>query len=52
LLDSKDANLLMKLTHATVMVVRPGKTNASHLSRAIAPLPEDNVFGVVLNRAG
>lgn len=51
LLDSKDANLLMKLTHATVMVVRPGKTNASHLSRAIAPLPEDNVFGVVLNRA-
>jgi Mrp family chromosome partitioning ATPase len=52
LLDSKDANLLMRLTHATVMVVRPGKTNASHLSRAIAPLPEDNVFGVVLNRAG
>jgi Mrp family chromosome partitioning ATPase len=52
LLDSKDANLLMKLTHATVMVVRPGKTNAGHLSRAIAPLPEDNVFGVVLNRAG
>ena len=51
LLDSKDVNLLMKLTHATVMVVRPGKTNASHLSRAIAPLPEDNVFGVVLNRA-
>jgi capsular exopolysaccharide synthesis family protein len=52
LLESKDANLLMKLTQATVMVVRPGKTNASHLSRAIAPLPEDNVFGVVLNRAG
>jgi Mrp family chromosome partitioning ATPase len=50
LLDSKDANLLMKLTNATVMVVRPGKTNAGHLSRAIAPLPEDNVFGVVLNR--
>lgn len=51
LLDSKDANLLMKLTQATVMVIRPGQTNASHLSRAIAPLPEDNVFGVVLNRA-
>jgi protein-tyrosine kinase len=51
LLDSKDASLLMKLTNATVMVVRPGKTNAGHLSRAIAPLPEDNVFGVVLNRA-
>jgi capsular exopolysaccharide synthesis family protein len=51
LLESKDANLLMKLTQATVMVVRPGKTNAGHLSRAIAPLPEDNVFGVVLNRA-
>ena len=52
LLESKDANLLMKLTQATVMVVRPGKTNAGHLSRALAPLPEDNVFGVVLNRAG
>jgi len=51
LLNSTDASLLMKLTQATVMVVHPGKTNASHLSRAIAPLPEDNVFGVVLNRA-
>lgn len=51
LLDSKDASLLMKLTHTTMMVVHPGKTNAGHLSRAIAPLPEDNVFGVVLNRA-
>ncbi|MFL6277582.1 MAG: CpsD/CapB family tyrosine-protein kinase [Blastocatellia bacterium] len=51
LLDSKDASLLMKLTQATVMVVHPGKTSAGHLSRAIAPLPEDNVFGVVLNRA-
>lgn len=51
LLDSNDASLLMKLTHATVMVIRPGQTNASHLNRAIAPLPEDNLFGVVLNRA-
>ena len=51
LLESNDANLLMKLTNATVMVIRPGKTNAGHISKAIAPLAEDNIFGVVLNRA-
>lgn len=51
LLESNDANLLMKLTNASVMVIRPGKTNAGHLSKAIAPLAEDNIFGVVLNRA-
>jgi Mrp family chromosome partitioning ATPase len=51
LLESNDANLLMKLTNATVMVIRPGKTNAGHISKAIAPLAEDNLFGVVLNRA-
>ena len=51
LLESNDANLLMKLTNTTVMVVRPGKTNAGHISKAIAPLAEDNIFGVVLNRA-
>jgi capsular exopolysaccharide synthesis family protein len=51
LLESNDTNLLMKLTNATVMVIRPGKTNAGHISKAIAPLSEDNIFGVVLNRA-
>ncbi len=51
LLESNDTNLLMKLTNATVMVIRPGKTNAGHISKAIAPLAEDNIFGVVLNRA-
>jgi protein-tyrosine kinase len=51
LLESNDANLLMKLTNATVMVIRPGKTNAAHISKAIEPMAEDNIFGVVLNRA-
>ncbi|HKP87848.1 MAG TPA: CpsD/CapB family tyrosine-protein kinase [Blastocatellia bacterium] len=51
LLESNDANLLMKLTNATVMVIRPGKTSAGQISKAIAPLAEDNILGVVLNRA-
>jgi len=51
LLDSADANLLVRLAATTLMVVRPGKTTPGHLGRAIAPLAEENIFGVVLNRA-
>ena len=51
LLDSADASLLLRLAATTLMVVRPGKTSPGDLGRAIAPLAEENLFGIVLNRA-
>ena len=51
LLDSSDAGLLLRLAATTLMVVRAGKTTPGHLGRAIGPLAEENIFGVVLNRA-
>jgi Mrp family chromosome partitioning ATPase len=52
LLNAGDSNLLTRLTDATLMVVQSGKTYSKHLDKAIAPFSEDNIFGVVINRAG
>lgn len=51
LLRVNDANLLARLTNATVYVIRAGKTSSLQLGKAIASLTEEQVFGVVLNRA-
>jgi Mrp family chromosome partitioning ATPase len=51
LLDSADASLLLRLAATTLMVVRVGKTRPGHLGKAIGPLAEENLFGIVLNRA-
>jgi capsular exopolysaccharide synthesis family protein len=51
LLTTGDASLLTRLTDATLMVVQSGKTYSKHLDQAIAPFSEDNIFGVVINRA-
>jgi Mrp family chromosome partitioning ATPase len=51
LLDSADASLLLRLAATTLMVVRAGKTTPGHLGRAIGPLAEEDLFGIVLNRA-
>ncbi len=50
LMTSADASLLVLHTHATLMVVRPGTTSPSQMSKAVALLSEDQLFGVVLNR--
>jgi len=50
LLSSSDASLLVLNTHSTIMVVRPGVTTSEQMSRAIAQLSEDSLFGVVMNR--
>jgi capsular exopolysaccharide synthesis family protein len=52
LLTTSDSNLLTRLTDATLMVIRSGKTYSKHLDKAIAPFSEDNILGVVINRAG
>jgi len=51
LLMTGDAQLLVRLTDATVLVIRTGKISSAQMARAISPLKEENIFGVVLNRA-
>jgi capsular exopolysaccharide synthesis family protein len=50
LLQVNDANLLVRLTDATVFVIRAGKTSSLQLGKAVASLTQDHIFGVVLNR--
>jgi Mrp family chromosome partitioning ATPase len=49
LADSADKNLLASLTNAALLVVRSEKTRSGDLGKAIAPLTEQQIFGVVLN---
>jgi capsular exopolysaccharide synthesis family protein len=51
LLEAVGSHLLAHLADTTVLVIRAGKTSSSQLAKAIAPLTEENLFGVVLNRA-
>jgi polysaccharide biosynthesis transport protein len=50
LLEANEANLLVRLTDATVFVIRAGKTTSTQLGKAVASLTQDHLFGVVLNR--
>jgi capsular exopolysaccharide synthesis family protein len=51
LLRVADSSLLIRHTHATVLVIRSGKTSSGEVGRAIAPLAPEKILGVVLNRA-
>jgi succinoglycan biosynthesis transport protein ExoP len=51
LTEAAATSLLVHLVDTTLLVVRPGATSSADMARAIAPLSEDAVFGVVLNRA-
>lgn len=51
LTTSADASLLVRLADTTLLVIRAGKTSSMQMAKAIAPLNEDSIFGVVLNRA-
>lgn len=51
LLRVNDANLLVRMTDATVLVIRSGKTSSLQLGKAIGSLTPEHIFGVVLNRA-
>ncbi|HWX40495.1 MAG TPA: CpsD/CapB family tyrosine-protein kinase [Blastocatellia bacterium] len=50
LLDAADSNILGSLTDKTMLVVRPGKTSATEMNRALTGLKQESLFGVVLNR--
>jgi len=50
LLRVADSDLLIRQTHATVLVIRAGRTKSGQLGRAIAALSPEKFLGVVLNR--
>jgi capsular exopolysaccharide synthesis family protein len=50
LLQANEANLLVRMTDATVYVIRAGKTSSTQLGKAVGALTQDHLFGVVLNR--
>ena len=51
LLGSGESSLLRRYCDATLMVIRSGKTSSKQLEKAIASFNEDNIVGVVINRA-
>jgi len=51
LLGVADSSLLVRHTDAAVLVIRSGKTTSGQIGRAVAPLTQEKILGVVLNRA-
>jgi Mrp family chromosome partitioning ATPase len=51
LLDAVDSSLLVRFTGNTLLVVRAGATSSSQMAAAIAPFSQDDILGVVMNRA-
>jgi len=51
LLGVADSTLLIRQTDAAVLVIRSGKTTSGQIGRAVAPLSQEKILGVVLNRA-
>ena len=51
LLTTDDPKIVSRLTAATLLVIRAGKTSSAQMARAILPLRQEDLIGVVLNRA-
>jgi tyrosine-protein kinase Etk/Wzc len=51
LLTTDDPKIVSRLTAATLLVIRAGKTSSAQMARAILPLRQEDLVGVVLNRA-
>jgi Mrp family chromosome partitioning ATPase len=51
-LDSgSDSSLLVRFTDTTLLVVQGGHTSAAQMAKALTPLAQDDILGVVINRA-
>jgi Mrp family chromosome partitioning ATPase len=50
-LTDPGSHVIVGMTDTTVLVIRAGVTTSAQLAKAIEPLKEENLFGVVLNRA-
>jgi Mrp family chromosome partitioning ATPase len=45
-----DSSLLVRFTDTTLLVVRSGQTTAAQMAKALTPLAQDDILGVVINR--
>jgi Mrp family chromosome partitioning ATPase len=45
-----DSSLLVRFTDTTLLVVRAGHTASGQLAKALTPLAQDDILGVVINR--
>jgi Mrp family chromosome partitioning ATPase len=46
-----DSSLLVRFTDTTLLVVSPGHTSSAQMAKALTPLAQDDILGVVINRA-
>lgn len=46
-----DSSLLVRFTDTTLLVVRAGQTSSADMARAIVPFAQEDILGVVINRA-
>jgi len=46
-----ELSLLVRYTDTTLLVVREGQTSSADMAKAISPLAQDDILGVVINRS-
>jgi Mrp family chromosome partitioning ATPase len=46
-----ELSLLVRYTHTTLLVIRAGHTSSSEMAKAMEPFAQDDILGVVINRA-
>lgn len=46
-----DSSLLVRFTDTTLLVVRAGHTTSAEMAKAIVPFAQEDILGVVINRA-
>ena len=51
LANGGDSNLLVRFTDTTLLVVRAGHTSSAEMAKAIGPFAQEDILGVVINRA-
>jgi len=51
LLEIGDSSLLARFTDTALMVVRSGRVSSAEMAKAIGPFTQDDILGVVINRA-
>jgi Mrp family chromosome partitioning ATPase len=49
--SGNDSSLLVRFTDTTLLVVRAGHTSSAQMAKALTPLGQDDILGVVINRA-
>ena len=49
--SGNDSSLLVRFTDTTLLVVRAGHTSSAQMAKALTPLGQDDIVGVVINRA-